>query len=86
MINGNLTKIFVGGAVTVGISIVSFMGYGIVNNDVRNTTGHVEIRREMLISDKEIDRNIDRVKDIVTDVRLEQVEQRGILERIEGKL
>lgn len=86
MINGSLQKILIGGGVSAAIGITSFMGYGIVNNDVRNTTQHIDIRREAIEADKEIDHSIDKVKEIVTDIRIEQSEQRVILHTIAEKL
>ena len=86
LLNGNLIKVYVGGAISASIGLASFMGYGIVNNDIRNTTQHREIRKEMIISDKEIDKSIEKVSDIVIDIRMEQVEQREILKGIASKL
>ena len=75
MSNSTIIKWAVGGS----ISLLSFMGYGIVGNEVRNIGEHTEIRKEVV-------EKVDMLKDVVTDVRLEQMEQRGILERIEDKL
>ena len=73
-------------AVVFGSGVISFMGYGIVNNDIRNTGQHIEIRKEVAIGDEKNEEKIDEVKEIVTDIRLEQKEmivtQRMILDEI----
>jgi len=86
LINGNLYKIFVGGGISATIGILGFMGNGIVNNDKVNTSQHIEIRRESITGDILITNKLDKVKDIATDIRLEQVEQRTILKGIASKL
>ena len=79
---------------TIGIllssGVLGFMGYGIVNNDIRNTGEHTEIRKEVAVGDEKNEESIDEVKDIVTDIRLEQkamvVEQKhmiNILQRLD---
>lgn len=82
----DLYKIFVGAGVSATLALLTFIGNGVVNNEVRNVTQHREIRKEMLSADKDISNSLDRVKDIVTDIRLEQVDQRAILKQIEKKL
>ena len=75
------------------IAILGFMGKGIVDNDKLNTKQHIEIRKEQAQGDKEVHAHIEQVKDKITDIRLEQMEQRtimtnqqDILEKIEKKL
>jgi hypothetical protein len=75
MTNGNITKIIIGG----GMALLTFMGYGIVDNEIRNVNDHKEIRKEVVVA-------VNEVKDIVTDVRLEQREQRVLLKGIASKL
>ena len=41
--NAVMSKIIVGGIVTTAITI---SGWGIVNNDIRNTKEHTEIRKD----------------------------------------
>jgi len=79
-------KIIIGGAVSALIAILGFMGGGIVKNDNKNTVSHTEIRKEMLVGDTAVRRTVDKVEDIVTDIRIEQTEQRVILQTIAGKL
>lgn len=86
MINGNLNKILITSGIATLTGILSFMGGGIVSNDVRNTAQHTAIRKEMVSADLATLDKIDKVKDIVTDIRLEQAEQRGLLNDIKGKL
>ena len=69
----------VGSCIAAGIALLSFMGYGIVGNEVRNIEDHKDIRKEVV-------KKVDALRDAVTDVRLEQMHQRGILERIEEKI
>ncbi len=75
----SLYKTFVAGGITLTISLMGFMGKGIVDNERRNVDDHKEIRRETTLK-------IDRVKDIVTDIRIEQTEQRVLLQGIASKL
>jgi hypothetical protein len=84
--NGNLYKIFVGGGISATLALLGFMGNGIVDNDRNNVKQHIDIRREMIEGDMDIHKNLDRVKDIVTDIRLEQTEQRVLLRGISEKL
>ena len=77
----------------VMIAILGFMGKGIVDNDRINEQQHIEIRKEVQQGDKEVHAHISQVKDRITDIRLEQMEQRGmmatqkaLLEKIEKKL
>jgi len=86
VINGNLPKLLIGGGISGCIALLGFMGSGIVTNDRNNTTQHIEIRRESLGGDLEINRSVEKVKDIVTEIRLEQAEQRVILQGIAKKL
>lgn len=79
MINGGMAKAVVGIGGTILVAILSFMGYGIVNNEERNVKTHTAILETVNVK-------VDRLKDVVIDVRLEQMEQRGYLERIEAKL
>lgn len=75
------TSLSVGGVILVGI--LSFMGNGIVENDRRNTEDHKKIR-------KEVTEKIEEVKDITTDIRLEQrtlgVELKYAIKDLEKKL
>ena len=64
-----------------GSGILAFMGYGIINNEIRNVKEHTEIRKEQVNirreaneGDERLNKKIDEVKKIVTDVRLEQRE------------
>ena len=64
----------VAGSSAVLLSILVFMGNGIVANENRNVKEHTEIRKEIVTVSKDARESIDRVKDIVTDIRLEQRE------------
>lgn len=83
-------KIVAGALSTVLISILAFMGNGIVDNDVRNVRDHTAIREERTAEVRRVEsdlyKKIEQVKDIVTDVKLEQREmitvQRMILAEI----
>ena len=88
MINGNfsLYKIFIGAGVSATLGLLTFMGNGIVNNDKVNVSEHIAIRSEQVTADRAIYGKMDKVKDIVTDIRLEQVEQRIMLKGIAQKL
>ena len=79
MVNGNLTKIVIGGSATMFLTVLGFMGNGIVENEQRNVSEHIEIRKEAVEA-------IGEVKNIVTDVRLEQREQGILLKGIAAKL
>jgi len=72
MANNTTVKAIV--TVIFASGILTFMGYGIVNNDIRNTKDHISIRKDMVEMDKELNDKVEEVKDIVTDVRLEQRE------------
>jgi len=82
--NNNATRAVIGIIFTSGI--LTFMGYGIVNNDIRNQKEHtdirkehVAIRKEMFEADRRLNEKVEEVKDIVTDVRLEQRELTTII-------
>ena len=83
MVNANtmnwMYKVFVGAGVSATLGILTFMGNGIVNNDRENTKQHIEIR-------KEVDAKIEPIRSIVTDIRLEQMEQKVMLKGIAAKL
>ena len=80
MANGfSLYKIFIGAGVSATLGILTFMGNGIVGNERRNVDQHREIRKESIAS-------VNDVKNLVTDVRIEQSEQRIILRGIANKL
>ena len=72
--NGIMTKVLSGSTIAVIIGAISFIGKGVVDNDVRNTSQHIEIRREMVDGDKDLREHIAAVKDVVLDIRLEQRE------------
>ena len=61
------------------ITISIFAGNHIISNDKVNTDEHIQIRREF-------NTKVDGIKDSITDVRIEQMEQKTILRRIEEKL
>ena len=73
---------FIPSAVMIGI--LGFMGGGIVENDRLNTSEHTSIRREIVVGDEAVISKVDNVKDIVTDIRLEQRTIIESLKRIEG--
>lgn len=79
--NAIVTKTIVG--IIFGSGLLGFMGYGIVNNDIRNTKDHIEIRKEQLAGDKDNREKLNVVKDIVTDIRIEQREMHTILKRMD---
>jgi len=83
-INGTTLKT-IGAAVppTIMIAILGFMGKGIVDNDKLNTVQHIEIRKEQVIGDIMVQEKVEEVKDIVTDIRLEQRTIAETLKRIE---
>jgi hypothetical protein len=66
------------------------MGYGIVNNDIRNTGEHTEIREERVDGDQRVYDKIDKVEDLATEIQLEQkdfrMEQRVLVQGIMDKL
>ena len=68
-----------------GISL-PFMGYGIINNEVRNVGEHTDIRKEIHQAVGQATEKVDAVEDIVTDIRLEQREQKVIQKAILDKL
>lgn len=82
----DLYKVFIGGGVTATLALLTFMGNGVVNNEVRNVQQHREIRKEIAAGDMAVRDSVDKIKDIVTDIRIDQVEQRSILREIEKKL
>ena len=88
MSNGafSIYKIFIGAGVSATLGILTFMGNGIVNNDKENTNQHIIMRGERAFGDLAVTEKIDKVEDIVTDIRLEQTEQRVLLQGIAGKL
>ena len=88
MSNGtfSLYKIFIGAGVSATLGILTFMGNGIVNNDKENTSQHIIIRQERAAGDLAVTEKIDKVEDIATSIRLEQTEQRVLLQGIAGKL
>ena len=67
------------------IALVGFVGKGVVDNDRRNTDEHIEIRREMVAGDARVTGKVDLVKDIVSDIRIEQRVMLETLKRIEAK-
>ena len=81
MANGafSIYKIFIGAGVSATLGLLTFMGNGIVSNDKTNTKEHTNIRREAVEA-------IDEVKDIATEIRIEQSEQRIMLKGIAQKL
>ena len=81
MANGLVTKI-AGTIISVSIAAT---GTGVIANEVRNVKSHEDIRKEFAIGDKEILKKVDKVEDIVTDIRLEQRTMTEILKRIEMK-
>lgn len=82
----DLYKLFVGAGISATLGLLGFMGNGIVNNEIRNVKQHTEIRREMVIGDRSALDRVDKVKDIVTDIRIEQNQQRVLLNDIKSKL
>lgn len=83
MANGNVVIVKVVTAVVFGSGLIGFMGKGIVDNNNRNVADHVKIREERIIGDEKNEDSIDEVKDIVTDIRIEQREQMTILRRLD---
>lgn len=73
-INGNLGKIIIGSLISIPVAVMGFMGKGIVDNDVRNTAQHVEIRKEQTSNYKELRNRMEDVKDIVIESKMEQRE------------
>jgi len=71
MPNGLVTKILAGAIITTAVGAA---GTGIVANEVRNVKSHENIRKEALYGDKEILVKVEKVNDIVTEIRLEQRE------------
>lgn len=67
-----MTKILSGGALALIMGALTFTGTGVVNNDIRNTEQHINIRKEMVAGDKELREHVALVKDIVVDIRIEQ--------------
>ena len=69
--NGLVSKILAGAIITTAVGAA---GTGIVANEVRNVKSHEDIRKEALYGDKEILVKVEKVNDIVTEIRLEQRE------------
>ena len=86
MLNGNTLKT-IGAALppTIMIAIIGFIGKGVVDNDRINNSQHIEIRKEQIEGDAVTTEKIDDVKEIVTDIRLEQRTITEMLKRIEAK-
>lgn len=84
-LNGKVKAIASALPPTAMIAILGFMGKGIVDNDRTNTQQHIEIRKEMIAGDAIVKEKVDDVKDIVTDIRLEQRSIIETLKRIEHK-
>ena len=78
-ITSTIIKILIGGTITIFVTILSFMGKGIVDNDVRNSNEHTTIRKEIVEATTKNANKIEAVKDIVTDIRIEQREMVTIL-------
>ena len=55
------------------------MGKGIVDNEKRNVDQHIEIRKEQAAGDAVVRNEVEEIKDTVVDIRLEQMEHKGIL-------
>lgn len=72
-----LAKVVVG--IISGGSLLTFMGHGIINNDIRNTKDHKEITADYIQRDE-------KVLGIVQKIETKQAVQTEILKRIEAKL
>lgn len=84
--NISLYKIFIGAGVSATIGILTFMGNGIIDNEVRNVTQHNEIRKEIYSGDMAVREKLDRVEDIVTEIKLDQRETQTMIKNIGKKL
>lgn len=93
----HVPKIIGGVSTAVLLTVLGFMGNGIVSNDVRNTEAHTKITNGYHTEDVRVLEKVEKVKDIVTnirieqtqmysDIRLEQHEQKVLLQSIAGKL
>ena len=74
--NGSMSKIIVGAIVLTAIGMT---GGAFVNNG----SEHVEIRKEREQGDKDVMQKVEKVEDIVTEIRLEQ---RDLSHYIKAKL
>ena len=84
-VNGKNKWIFwlTGTLVTIIVFIsLPTMAKAIIDNDRRNTDQHIGIKAEMIERDEKITEKMESVKDIVTDIRIEQREQMTILRSI----
>ena len=59
------------------------MASAIWTNDRRNTDQHEVIKKTMIERDEAIVEKVEAVKDIVTDIRIQQMEQMTILKRLD---
>jgi len=78
-INGNILKFVIPIASGLLIGSLSFMGTGIVSNDVRNTEQHIEIRQEAMEDRKDTREQVERVDDKVDKMMVIQTEAVTIL-------
>ena len=81
MANGNgwILKTVIGIPVGMMITAMGFMGNGIVENDRRNVDAHTGIRITF-------EKKVDTINDNIGDIRVEQMRQSTILEKIDRKL
>jgi len=84
--NISLYKIFIGAGVSATLGLLTFMGNGIVNNEVRNVTQHNEIRKEIYSGDTLVRDKLEKIDDDITLIKIEQKESQTILKNIEKKL
>ena len=90
MATNGWTKWLVGTLWGVLVMVIMFMGNVVRGNDLDNRTDHKEIIKDSVRRHQVQQKEIEHVKEIVTDIRLEQrtiaAELKHGLQRIEKKL
>jgi len=83
--NGLIVKTAVGFGISVIIGAQTFAGNAIYKNRETNVQEHIEIRKDIASGDSIVRSEVNEVKDIVTNIRLEQRTMVETLKRIELK-
>ena len=78
---------------TILVAVIGFMGKGMVDNEKANDRQHIEIhaadvmiRKEIHDGDEKVRDKMEVINEKTTDIRIEQSEQRVLLEGIAAKL
>ena len=90
LVNGTIGKIVMGALIATPLTAMTFMGNGIINNRETAIKEHnalsvedTKIRQEMVKADIALREKVANVKEIVTDIRLEQRTMTDILKRLD---